>query len=198
MQIGPLDELALQRARVVQGRDRLDRAQVGEQAEALAQAEQALLGAGLVGVGGVPFRTADRGQQHGVGVPARAERLVGQGRAVGVDRSAAEDVLLVLEIRAGSLQYLEGRGGDLGADPVTGEEDDARGHGGGTLTNQGATRVRHLYEARNLRAGGWRYARKADTARSSAGASCGQRAANPAATTTVSPVGAWTRQAISV
>ena len=59
--------LALERARVVERGDRADRAQVGEQAEALAQAEQALLGRGRVGVGRVPLRAADRGEQHGVG-----------------------------------------------------------------------------------------------------------------------------------
>ena len=47
-----------------------------------------------------------------------------------VDRGAAEHVLLVVELHAGGLQHIEGRSGDLGADPVTGEEDDARGHGG--------------------------------------------------------------------
>ena len=106
---------------------RLDRAQVGEQAEALAQAEQALLGAGLVGVGRVPFRAADGGQQDRVGALARGERLVGEGGAVGVDRGAAEQVLVVIELRAGGLQNVDGRGGDLGADPVTGEEDDVAG-----------------------------------------------------------------------
>ena len=55
-QVGALDQLALERARVVQRRDRPDRAQVGEQAEALAQAEQPLLGPGLGRVGGVPLR----------------------------------------------------------------------------------------------------------------------------------------------
>src|SRR5580693_3751998 len=40
---------------------------------------------------------------------------------------------LVLEVRAGGLQDVEGRRGDLGTDPVTGEKDDARSHGGGTL-----------------------------------------------------------------
>ena len=46
--------------------------------EALAQAEQTLLGARLVGVGRVPLRAADGAEQHGVGVAAGGERLVGQ------------------------------------------------------------------------------------------------------------------------
>ena len=48
-QVGALDHLALERAGVVQRRQRPDRPQVGEQAEPLAQAEQALLGRGLDG-----------------------------------------------------------------------------------------------------------------------------------------------------
>ena len=47
-QVGPLDALAPQRRGVVQRRQRLDRAQVRVQPEALAQAEQALLGPRLV------------------------------------------------------------------------------------------------------------------------------------------------------
>ena len=75
--------------------------------------------------------TAHGGQQHGVRLPARVQRLVGEGRPVSVDRRAPELALFVLEIRAGGLQYVQGRDGDLGTDPVTGEEDDSRGHDGG-------------------------------------------------------------------
>ena len=82
----PLDDLAPERARVVERRDRPDRAQVREQAESLAQPEQALLGTWLGGVGRVPLGAADGGEQHGVGAPARLERLVGQRDAVRVDR----------------------------------------------------------------------------------------------------------------
>ena len=94
----PSITLALERAGVVQRRQRPTGPQVGVQPEALAESEQALLGAGLVGIGRVPLGAADRGQQHRVGAPAGRERLVGQRRAVGVDRGAAEDVLLVLEL----------------------------------------------------------------------------------------------------
>ena len=116
----------LQRAGVVQRRQRLDRAEVGEQAEALAQAEQALLGPRLVGIGRVPLRAADRGEQHGVGAAAGGERLVGQRRAVGVDRGAAEQVLLELELDADRVEDLDRRRRDLGADPVAGQGDDRR------------------------------------------------------------------------
>ena len=56
-------------------------------------------GRGLCGVGRVPLRAADGGEQHGVGAAAGREHLVGQRGAVGVDRGAAEDVLLELEAR---------------------------------------------------------------------------------------------------
>ena len=89
-QVGALDPLALERARVEQRRAGPHRAQVGEQAEPLAQAEQALLGARLRRVGGVPLGAADGGEQHGVGAAAGVEHLVGQRGAVRVDRGAAE------------------------------------------------------------------------------------------------------------
>ena len=100
-QVGALDDLAAQRAGVVERRQRADRAQVRVQAQALAQAEQALLGARRVGVGRVPLRAADGGEQHGVGAAAGGEDLVGQRDAVGVDRRAAEQVLLVGEVPDG-------------------------------------------------------------------------------------------------
>ena len=93
--------------------------------------EQALLGARLVGVGRVPLRAADGGEQDGVGAAAGGEDLVGQRRAVRVDRGAAEEVLLELEVRAQPPQQLERRREDLRADPVAGQRDDAVRHGGG-------------------------------------------------------------------
>ena len=50
-------------------------------------------GRGASGSVRVPLRAADGGQQDGVGRAAGGERLVGQRRAVGVDRGAAERVL---------------------------------------------------------------------------------------------------------
>ncbi len=69
-QVGPFDPLAPQRRGFVQGREGLDRAQVRVQAEALAQAEQTLLGARFGGIGRVPLRPADGGEQYGVGLAA--------------------------------------------------------------------------------------------------------------------------------
>ena len=105
-----------------QRRDRADRPEVGEQAELLAQAEQALLRARTAAV---PLRAADGGEQDGVGGAAGRERLVGQRRAGGVDRRAAERMLVVVE-RADGVEHPGGGGEDLGADPVAGKQDDSR------------------------------------------------------------------------
>ena len=69
-QVGALDPLALERAGVQQRGARPHRAQVGEQAQPLAQAEQPLLGprrGRVLRHRGVPLGPAHRGQQHGVG-----------------------------------------------------------------------------------------------------------------------------------
>ena len=108
-QVGAVDDLALQRAGVVERRQRPHRAQVGVQPEALAQPEQALLGARLGGVGRVPLGPADGGEQDGVGGLAGGQRLVGERGAVRVDRGAAEQVLLVVEVGADGAQNLERR-----------------------------------------------------------------------------------------
>ena len=89
-------------------------------------------GRGALGSVRVPLRAADGGQQDGVGLAAGGQRLVGQRRPVGVDRGAAEGVLGEREV-AHARQDLEGRGGDLGADPVAGKHGDAHGHGAGSL-----------------------------------------------------------------
>ena len=71
-----------------------------------------------------PTRPADGGEQDGVGAAAGGERLVGQRRPVGVDRGAAERVLLVVEVVGDGGEDLQGGVEDLGADPVAGERDD--------------------------------------------------------------------------
>ena len=106
--------------------DRPDRPQVRVQAEALAKAQEALLGARRVGVGGVPLRPADGAEQHGVGRAAGVEHLVGEGRPVRVDRGAADRMLVELEV-PDRLEQPRGRGEDLGADPVAGQDHDAWG-----------------------------------------------------------------------
>ena len=93
----PVDHLALERARVVERRLRPHRPQVRVQAEPLAQSQQTLLGPRLGRVGRVPLGAADGGEQDRIGRPAGGQRLVGEGDAVGVDRGATEEVLLVVE-----------------------------------------------------------------------------------------------------
>ena len=92
-------------------------------------------GRGFVGVGGVPLGPADGREQHRIGAACRLERLVRQRRPGGVDRRTAQQRLLELErdavLLADDAQDLDGLGGDLGADPVTGKQADAirRCHG---------------------------------------------------------------------
>ena len=87
-QVGALDQLALERARVVERRQRPHRSQVGEQPESLAQPQQALLGPRLERVGRVPLRARRRPPAAPRRPPAGRQRLVGQRDAVGVDRGA--------------------------------------------------------------------------------------------------------------
>ena len=101
------------------------RAQIGEEAEILAQAQQARLGAHVVG-NAVPFRPADGGQQHGVG--ALGQRHVGfaDRLAMRVIGGAADEALLRLEGGdAGCAQKgdeLLGLGHDFRADAVAGQK----------------------------------------------------------------------------
>ena len=121
-QVGAGDPVLAQRAGADQRRARPHRAQVGVEAHPLAQAEQALLGARRVGVGRVPFRAADGAEQDGVGAAAGLEHLVGERDAVGVDRAAAHQPLVELEL-AQRLEQPPRGGDDLGPDPVAGQED---------------------------------------------------------------------------
>ena len=102
--------------------DRLDRADVGEQSQRFAQAEQRLLGT-LLRVGLVPFRSADGAEQNRVAVLRVLEHVIGQRSAGGVERVAADHALLELEIdrrtARDDLENLQSFADDLGADAVT-------------------------------------------------------------------------------
>ena len=103
------------------------RAQIGEQAEVLAQPEQAGFGAHLVGHL-VPFRPADRAEEHGVGGERLrhvrfgdrlAVRVVGRSRRPDPPRSRSRR-------RAPSFMTAIERlhlGHGLGADAVAGEKE---------------------------------------------------------------------------
>ena len=121
-QVGAGDPLLAQRAGADQRRAGPHRPQVRVEAHPLAEAEQALLGAGRVGVGRVPLRPADGAEQDRVGGAAGVEHLVGQGDAVLVDREPADQALVELEL-AQRLEQEAGGGDDLGTDPVAGQDD---------------------------------------------------------------------------
>ena len=87
------DHVGPQRGRVRESLVGDDRAQIGVNAQILAQREQSLFGPRRP----FPFRPADRTEQHGVGLAAQGERVVGQRHAAGVDGAAAELCLAQLE-----------------------------------------------------------------------------------------------------
>src|SRR5439155_15835992 len=103
----------------------LDWAQVGEEAETLAQAEERLLRPHRR-LGVVPLGPADRAQEDGVGAPAETQRRVRQGGAELVDRGAADGRLLESELYpvapADRFKHTHRLGRDFGADPVAGED----------------------------------------------------------------------------
>ena len=126
-------DLGLEGGRVGQRGEDLHGTQVRVQAQRLADAQQALLGTRLRGVGGIPLRTADRRQQHGVGRFGHAQRLVRQRGAARIDGAPAQQRLGVGErrivLRAHRVQHLDALGDDLGADAVAGKQADVIGPG---------------------------------------------------------------------
>jgi len=72
----------------------------------------------------LPARTADGAEQDGVGVAARVERLARQRLADRVDRSAAEQVPLDLQVERQCVEHAQRLGRDLRADAIAGETDD--------------------------------------------------------------------------
>ena len=111
--------------------DRFDRPHVGEQSQFLAQREQRLLGT-LVGLGVVPLGAADRAKQNRVAVFRLLEHVVGQRRAELIDRMAAGDAFLELEIERGvtrhDFEHLQRFADDFGTNPVTFENQNLVGH----------------------------------------------------------------------
>ena len=116
------DDLRAQRGRAGQGVVDLDGAQVGVEAQPLADAQKPLLGARGVGVGGVPLGPAHAGEKHRVRGLSRREGLVGQRVAARVDGCAADEVVLEDELdvglRAHGGQDLLALGDDLGKNKV--------------------------------------------------------------------------------
>ena len=125
--------LAPQRGGLGQGRIADGRAQVGEQIEVLAQAEQARLGADLVRHL-VPLGPAHRAEQDRIGRLGLGQRLAVERHPVLVDGGTADEAGLGLELH---LPLLVEEGDDalhlghhLGADAVAGQEQERLcGHG---------------------------------------------------------------------
>ena len=129
--VEPLDHLALERRGVGERRIADRGPQVGEQAEILAQAQQARLGPHVVG-DLVPFGPADRADQHRIRRLGRRSVLVGDRGAMSVVGTAADEVALGLEGGEADVARSAGKslglGHHFGADAVAGQEQKLVGH----------------------------------------------------------------------
>jgi hypothetical protein len=134
-QIHPLDHLTLEGGGLDQRRDDLHRPQVGEQAQAGPQPQQAGFGALLAGQA-VVAGGADGGQQHRIAAAAGLQRAGRQGFTGGIDGRAAHGLLVVAERNAVAaahrIKQLAGHRRDLRADPIAGEQGDPVERSGGS------------------------------------------------------------------
>ena len=128
--VDPFEHLALHGAVAEEEGVDAHGADVGEEAEALAQAEDGLLGANG-GLGIVPLGAAHGAEKNGAGAGGGLERVVTEGDAVLVDGGAADDGVPVLELVAETaldgVQHLQSFFENLGADAVSGCEEDRVG-----------------------------------------------------------------------
>ena len=127
-QVHLLDHLTLEAAGVDEGRNNLHRPQIGEQLHAGAQAQQAGFRPFLAREA-VEAGAADGGQQHSIGCLAGFQGAGGQRLTGGIDGTAADGLFLKAQRKtmtlAHHLQQLAGDSGDLGADAITGQENNA-------------------------------------------------------------------------
>ena len=148
-EVEPLEHLGLERGRIDQLRIARDGAEVGEEAELLADAQQPVLGPGL-SRGVVPLGAAHGAEEDRVGAPAHLERLVGQGRAEAIDGDPAHEPLAIGEAVAEQLadpvQDARALGRDLGADAVAAQDRDGEVHGAYPPTRQAARARRSMGE----------------------------------------------------
>ena len=128
----PDDHFGLERGRVFQRIEAHRRAQVREQLEILAQAQEAALGF-LVERIVVPFGPADRAEQHRVRRMRELHRGFADGVAFGVERGAAHERVLDLEFEPAVLghpgQHAFGLGHHLRSDTVAGQHQNFVAHG---------------------------------------------------------------------
>ena len=127
-QVHPLDHLRFEAAGIDEGRNNLHRPEIGEQLHAGAQPKQAGFWPFLAGKA-VEAGAADGGQQHSIGCLAGFQGAVGQRLTGGIDGTAADGLFLKAQRKtmtlAHHLQQLAGDSGDLGADAITGQENNA-------------------------------------------------------------------------
>src|SRR6185312_1871338 len=120
--VQPADELAHDEE-IDSRRDR--RPEVRVDVERAPEPDQPRFGASRAAL---PLWAADGAEEHRVGAAARLERL-GRERVSGrVDRGAADQPLLDLDLDRQQLEDAHRLGGHLRADPVAGETDDPRAH----------------------------------------------------------------------
>ena len=98
-------------------------AEIGEQAQFLAQTQNGLLGAQRA-IELVVLPVADGAEQNGVGFFGELERGGRQGMAVGVVGGAADQGRFHFEGEAECVKHFDGFGDDFGADAVTGQNCD--------------------------------------------------------------------------
>ncbi len=96
------------------------RTQVGEQAEILADAQQAAFGPQLARVI-VPLRTTDSAEQHGIGLLGKLLRRRWKRIFRRVDGTAAELRLFHLEFQIERLEHAHRLGGNFRADAIAGK-----------------------------------------------------------------------------
>ena len=99
------------------------RAEVGEEAQVLAQAQDGLLGAQRA-LELVVFPVAYGTEEDGVSGLGQVECGLGQGVTCGLVGGATHGRSLHLELEVENLEDLDGLGDDFGADAITGQDCD--------------------------------------------------------------------------
>jgi hypothetical protein len=111
-------QLALQARCIDQLRIANGGAEVGEQPEIFAQAQDRLLGAERP-VELVVFPVADRAEQHRIGVFGELQSCLGQRVAEGLVSRATDQCRLGFKLQVQNVQNLDGFGDDFGANAIT-------------------------------------------------------------------------------
>ena len=112
-------------------RIRANRAQIRKHAQSLANSQQPFFGP-LLGWCIIEFRETDSAHEGRVGGGGKFRRLVGEGGAGLMNGDAAEQpfgqIQRVIPLVRDMLQHAHSFAGNLGADAVTGEDEDVEVH----------------------------------------------------------------------